>query len=166
MPLKWGFSSAGRIAHDYLNAMETINNNDHQVVAISDPNTARAEELAKQFNIPKFYGSALEIAQDPNIEIVHVGALNPLHCEIALMMMEHGKHVLCEKPMCMNAKQVRKLITCAKEKNVFLMENLWPRFFPSYQYIRKQIQDGKFGEIKSIDVEFGKADMGKFERVT
>lgn len=165
MALKWGFSSAGRIAHDYLNAMESMNNGDHQVVAISDPDIAKAEELAKCFGIPKFYGSSLEIAEDPKVEIVHVGAFNTLHYEIALQMIEHGKHVLVEKPMCMNEQQVRKLIVSAKQKNVFLMENLWPRFFPSYQYIRKQIQDGKLGDIISVDVEFGTADMGKFERV-
>lgn len=166
MALKWGFSSAGRIAHDYLNAMQAINKGNHQVVAIADPNIERAEEIAKQFNIPKVYRSSLEIAQDPDVEIVHVGAFNPLHCEISLLMMEHGKHVLCEKPMCMNEKQVRKLITCAKENNVFLMENLWPRFFPSYQYIRKQIQNGNLGDVTLIDVEFGNANMGQFERMT
>lgn len=165
MALKWGFSSAGRIAHDFLNAMTTIENNDHKVVAISDPDIGRAEELAKQFGIPKFYGNSLELAKDPNVEIVHVGALNTLHCEIALLFINHGKHVLVEKPMCLNEKQVRKLIDCAKKKNVFLMEGLWSRFMPSYQYIRDQIDSGKLGEIRSVEVELGMVAIGKNERV-
>lgn len=166
MALKWGFAAAGRIANDYIKAMGTLDKNDHQIVAVADPIISLAEDTAKRFDIPKAYGSFLELAQDPNVEVVHVGSLNPHHFEIALLMLQHGKHVLVQKPMCMNEKQVRKLIAVAKEKNLFLTEGMWSRMLPSYQYIRKQIQDGKLGEILSVDFEFGNNEMGGMERVT
>lgn len=166
MALKWGIASVGQISHDFVNALETLRANDHQVIAVAARDVSRAEDFANRFGISKAYGSYLELAKDPNVEVVYIGTLNPKHCEVALLMLEHGKHVLVEKPMCMNEKQVRKLVTCAKQKNVFLMEGLWSNFFPAYQYIRKQIESGKLGEIVSVEAEYGNKDMGAVERIT
>lgn len=165
MALRWGFASSSRIAHDFINALKTLKEDEHQVVAVADPLIKFAEDLAKQFNVPKFYDNFLDLAKDPNVEIVHVGALNTKHFEVAKIMLEHGKHVLVEKPMCMNAKQVQKLITLAKQKNVFLMEGMWARFLPNYQYVRQQLKDGAIGDVQSIEVEFGNSAMAGNERV-
>lgn len=165
MALKWGFACAGKIAHDYLNAMGTLNKGDHEVVAIADP-IIDAHDLAKIYGIPRVYNNFLELAKDPEVEVVHVAPLNPNHFEVAMMMLQYGKHVLVQKPMCMNEKQASKLIAYAKEKNLFLMEGIWSRVFPSYQYIRKQIDSGKFGDILSVEIDFGNADMANVERAT
>lgn len=77
------------------------------------------------------------------------------HYEIAMMALENGKNVLCEKPLSINSKQSSKLLQTAKEKNLFFMEAIWSRFFESYKFLRKRIDDGDLGEIKSIDLEFG-----------
>lgn len=66
------------------------------------------------------------------------------------MMLDNGKHVLCEKPLCMNEKQVKKLLNYAKSKNLFLMEAMWARFFPSYQYLKQRIDNGDLGEIQEV----------------
>lgn len=71
------------------------------------------------------------------------------------MMLNHGKHVLCEKPLCMNEKQVRKLTQHAQNKNLFLMEAVWSRFFPVYHYVEKLLKTNDLGEIKEVDVSFG-----------
>ncbi|KAG4070352.1 hypothetical protein HA402_006494 [Bradysia odoriphaga] len=107
----------------------------------------------------------MELAQDSNVEIVHVGALNTKHFEIAKLMLEHGKHVLVEKPMCMNAKQVQKLISLAKQKNVFLMEGVWARFLPNYHYVRQQLKNGLIGDVQSIEIEFGNSAMAGYDRI-
>lgn len=88
-------------------------------------------------------------------EVVYIGALNPQHYEISVMMLDHGKHVLCEKPLCMNERQATKLLDYAKSKKLFFMEAVWSRFFPSYQYIKQLIDTGKLGEIQEVDVAFG-----------
>lgn len=160
MALKWGFACAGKLSSDYLNAMTTLEKGRHEVVAIADPFAMnQAEDLAKRFNIPKIHGTFLELAKDPNVELVHVCALNPQHFEVSMLMLEHGKHVLCQKPLCMNEKQARKLIEYAKQKHLFLMEAIWSRSLPSYQYIRSQIKSGKLGEIELVEVNFGTPDM-------
>lgn len=155
MALKWGILSAGKISHDFVNAMGTLNKNEHQVVAVAARDLNRAKEFAERFDISKAYSSYLELAQDPDIEVVYVGVLQTQHLKVSLLMLEHGKHVLCEKPLCMNEKQTKQLIAYAKEKKLFLMEAIWSRCFPATKYIREQIENGKLGEIKSVEVEMG-----------
>lgn len=77
------------------------------------------------------------------------------HYEIAMMALENGKHVLCEKPLSLNEKQSRRLFETAKAKNLFFMEAIWSRFFDAYKLLRQRIDDGDLGEIKEIDLEFG-----------
>lgn len=165
MALKWGFACAGKIAHDYLNALETLEGGHHEVVAIAEPMfIQQAEDLAQKFNIPKVYSTFLELAKDPNVEIVHVGTLHPMHLEVSILMLQHGKHVLCQKPMCMNEKQARQLVEYARQKKLFLSEAIWSRCFPSYQYIRSQIKSGKLGEIQSVKIGFGNPVMMNVDR--
>lgn len=165
MSLKWGIASAGLIAHDFANALGTLSEEDHQIVAVAARDLIRAKDFAQRFEIPNAYDSYLKLAQDPNVEIVYIGVLIPQHYEVSVLMLDHGKHVLLEKPMCSNGKQVRKLVAHAKQKNLFLMEAIWSRFFPSYQYIRKQIAVGKLGEIISVDASFGDASFGDLDRL-
>lgn len=155
MALRWGFAAAGNISHDFVNALTTLSKDEHRAVAVAARDLSRAQQFAKRFDIPKAYGNYLELAQDPNVEIVHVGAIHTQHLSVASMMLEHGKHVLCEVPMGINAKQVQQLVALAKEKNLFLVEGIWTGHFLSYQYIRQQIQSGALGEIKSVDIDCG-----------
>lgn len=165
MVLNWGIAAAGRISHDFVNALQTLSPDDHQVVAIGARDLSRAEEFAKHFDIPKAHGSYLELANDPNVEVVYVATLNPQHFEVAKLFLEHGKHVLVEKPLCINEKQAQKLIALADEKGLFLMEAIWSRCLPSYQYIRKQIQSGALGDILSVEIDFGFASLKNKDRV-
>lgn len=155
MALKWGIASAGLISHDFVNALDTLSSDDHTVVAVAARDVSRAADFAKKFGIPKAYGSYLELAQDTDIEVVYVGAINTQHFDVARLMLENGKHVLVEKPLCMNRKQAKELISIAERKQLFLMEAIWSRFFPSYRYLEQQIKNEKLGEIQSVEVEFG-----------
>ena len=166
MALKWGIVSVGLISQDFANAVNTLNENDHKLVAVAARDLTRAEEFADKFGVTKAYGSYLELAKDPNVEIAYVGTLNPWHYEVSKLMLEHGKHVLCEKPLCMNSQQGEQLIALAKEKGVFFMEGIWVRFFPSYQHVRKQIRSGVLGDITSIKSEFGIKDLVKVGRLS
>lgn len=166
MALKWGIVSAGSIAHDFVNALGTLNEDDHQVVAVAARDLNRAKEFAQRFKIANAYGTYLQLAQDPSVDIAYIGNLIPQHLEVAKLMLDHGKHILVEKPLCLNEKQVRELVSYAKQKKLFSMEAIWSRFFPSYQYIRQQINDGKLGDIISVDAAFGDAALLNLDRLT
>lgn len=62
---------------------------------------------------------------------------------------------MCEKPLCVNSRDTKKLLEHARSKNLLLLEGVWSRFFPSYNYIEKQIKSGNIGELTSLDAEFG-----------
>jgi dihydrodiol dehydrogenase / D-xylose 1-dehydrogenase (NADP) len=70
------------------------------------------------------YGSYAELCADPGVDVVYVATIHLLHFEHIALALSHGKHVLVEKPMAMNAKQTATVIALAKSKNLFLMEGL------------------------------------------
>lgn len=155
MALRWGIAAAGKISHDFVNAVGTLADGDHEIVAVAARDLIRAKEFADLHGIGTAYAGYESLAADVNVQVVYVGVLNPQHFEVAMLMLEHGKHVLCEKPLCMNEKEARKLIMYAERKKLLLMEAIWSRFFPSYQYLKKQIQNGALGDIMTVNVEFG-----------
>lgn len=153
MALKWGIASAGLISHDFVTALATLAN--HKVVAVAARDLSRAKEFSILHDVEHFYDSYKELGTDPNVEVVYIGVLNPQHYAVAMLMLEHGKHVLCEKPLCMNEAEVKELVTFAGRKNLFLMEAIKSRFYPSYQYLRDQINNGSLGVIQEVHVTMG-----------
>lgn len=88
-------------------------------------------------------------------DIVYIGVIHPQHFDIAMLMLQHGKHVLCEKPLTLNLKQTTELINYARRKKLFLMEAVWSRCFPVYDAIRKELASGNIGDIYQVIVSFG-----------
>ncbi|XP_065345739.1 trans-1,2-dihydrobenzene-1,2-diol dehydrogenase-like [Cloeon dipterum] len=161
MATRWGIVSAGRICNDFVTALSVLSQDEHQVKAIAARDLARAQEFAKLHNIPKAYGSYEELAKDKDIDVIYIGNVNCDHFPIGKLMIAHGKHVLVEKPLCLNKAQSTELINAAKAKNVFLMEAVWSRFTPAYNKIREDIANGAIGEPSNINVTFGVPIMGK-----
>lgn len=98
-------------------------------------------------------------------DIVYVGTLNPQHYEVTKLMLQKGKHVLCEKPLTLTEKHTRELVALAREKKLLLMEGVWSRSFPAYEELEKQIKSGAIGDVLYVRAEFG-APIGHVERVT
>lgn len=96
-------------------------------------------------------------------DIVFVSVLNLQHYEVTKLMLENGKHVLCEKPMGMTYKQTKSLVDLAREKKLFLLEGMWSRFFPAYDALDKHITSGGLGDIYHINVQFG-VEINDIER--
>lgn len=153
MALKWGIASAGKISHDFVTAIGTLA--DHRVVAVAARDLSRSKEFAQLHDIDKYYDAYMDLANDPNVEVVYIGVLNPQHFPVAMLMLEHGKHVLCEKPLCMNEREVRELVTFAERNKLFLMEAIKSRFYPSYEYLREQIANDNLGVIREVHVTMG-----------
>uniref|UniRef100_A0A182XHT8 Trans-1,2-dihydrobenzene-1,2-diol dehydrogenase n=1 Tax=Anopheles quadriannulatus TaxID=34691 RepID=A0A182XHT8_ANOQN len=154
-PLRWGIASAGKISHDFVNAVGTLPAADHQVVAVAARKLLDAENFATLHGIERAYEGYQALAKDPNIDVVYIGAVNNAHYELGVLMLQHGKHVLCEKPLCLNEGQSKRIVKLASERNLFLMEAIWSRFFPFYRQLRERIDRGELGEIREVEVEFG-----------
>jgi predicted dehydrogenase len=150
--LHWGIIAPGRIARKFAADLSLASNG--SLYAVASRNKDRSEAFAKEFNAVKSYQSYEELCMDPQVDIVYIASPHHLHCEQSLMAIEHGKHVLCEKPLALNSKQARKMQQAAKDKGVFLMEALWSRFLPLQTEIHRQIQSGVFGQARSLSADF------------
>jgi dihydrodiol dehydrogenase / D-xylose 1-dehydrogenase (NADP) len=88
--------------------------------------------------------------KDENIDIVYIATPHSHHYQNAMLCLEAGKNVLCEKAFTVNAEQARILVKTAKEKNLFLMEAVWTRYFPVSIYVRDLITSGKIGPVARV----------------
>ena len=158
--IRWGILATGGIAitftKDLLVDPKTRGVEDvkHDVVAAaSSSSKSRADDFLKEVGAPssaKGYGSYEEFVKDPNIDIVYVATPHSHHYQNCMLALEAGKHVLCEKAFTVNAEQTRLLIQKAKEKNLFLMEAVWTRYFPLSIYVREIIISGKIGPVQRV----------------
>lgn len=155
MAIHWGIAGAGKISHDFVSSLQTLPESEHVVVAVAARELSRAQNFSSLHKIKKAFDSYTKLAEDNDIDTVYIGTLHPQHFEIAKLMLNHGKHVLCEKPLTMNLKQTTELINLAKEKKLFLMEGIWSRCFPIYEIVKKEIESGSIGEIYQVLVTFG-----------
>uniref|UniRef100_A0A674HPN0 Trans-1,2-dihydrobenzene-1,2-diol dehydrogenase n=1 Tax=Taeniopygia guttata TaxID=59729 RepID=A0A674HPN0_TAEGU len=121
-PTRWGICGAGAISHDFVLALGTLPRSEHTVVAVAARDLGRAQTFARRLGVPRAYGSYEELAQDPDIDVVYVGTVNPTHLPAGLLFLRRGRAVLMEKPMALDAREVAQLVGTARERGVFLME--------------------------------------------
>lgn len=95
--------------------------------------------------------------EDSNVDVVYVASPHSHHFQHTLLALKAGRHVVCEKPLTVNATQAKVLYKTAKEKNLFLLDAVWTRYFPLSIQIRDSIQRGKIGEVLRViaDTSFG-----------
>jgi predicted dehydrogenase len=122
--------------------------------AIASRSREKADAAARGLEIPKAYGSYEELLADPEIEAVYIPLPNHLHAQWVRKAAEAGKHVLCEKPFAMNAKEAQDTIQYAKGKGVLVMEAFMYRFHPLWLRAREIVRSGELGEIHAIQTAF------------
>lgn len=150
--VKWGVLSTGMIAEHFTKAICRASN--ARPYAVASSSLQKAEEFGHKYGFEKCYGSYEELASDPEVEVIYIGTPHPVHLENILMCIEHGKNVLCEKPIGMNAEQVHKMADAARRKKVFLAEGLWSRYFPAVAKMKEWIADGRIGELRMFEGSF------------
>jgi dihydrodiol dehydrogenase / D-xylose 1-dehydrogenase (NADP) len=85
--------------------------------------------------------------------VVYVGTIAINHFELCKMMLEHDKHVLCEKPMCLLVEHTEELVELARARKKFLLEGIWSRFFPVYRHLRRELRKRSIGDVQMITVQ-------------
>lgn len=141
----WGILGTGNIAHKFARALMLLDN--AHLYAVGSRDAGRAEAFAAEFGFSRHFGNYEEMLADPGVEVVYVSSPHALHLEHTLMALRNGKHVICEKPMSVNASEVSKMIYEARKNNLFLMEALWPPFQPSYLKAEEIMRSGKMGRL-------------------
>jgi predicted dehydrogenase len=147
---RWGILAPGKIAHKFVAGVQALP--DAEVVAVGSRALDRAQAFAAQYRIPRAYGSYL--AADPDLDAIYVATPNQVHAETAILCMEHGRPVLCEKPFAGNVEQAEAMVGCAHSQRVFLMEAVWTRFLPIMGVVSDWLAQGRIGELRRLECDF------------
>ncbi len=152
--IKWGILSTANIGvNNVIPALKLADN--CEVIAIASRNKENAEAAAEKLGINKAYGSYEELLLDEEIDVIYNPLPNNLHLEYTIKALEHGKHVLCEKPIGLNVQEV-KILNQKLNKYLHLkvMEAFMYKFHPQWIKIKEIIKNGDIGEVKSISTLF------------
>ncbi|XP_071485186.1 trans-1,2-dihydrobenzene-1,2-diol dehydrogenase-like [Diadema antillarum] len=150
--LRWGICSAGRISQDFATVLSQVEN--HKVGAVAARSEQDARRLAERVGCATAYEGYELLAADANIDIVYIGSIDTHHLPLCKLFLGAKKHVLCEKPLSLNAQEVQVILDCAKDSGCFFMEGIWSRFFPAYRKIKSLIDEGEIGDVQYIMGDF------------
>ena len=117
-----------------------------ELVAVYSRTRERANEFAAKHGIPYTFTSLEEMAESPLIDAVYIASPNFLHASQSILCMSCGKHVLCEKPLASNAREVQAMIEASRKYNVTLMEAMKPTLTPNFRVLRENL--GRAGVIR------------------
>jgi predicted dehydrogenase len=121
-----------------------------EVAALASRDMQKAEQVAGALNIQKAYGSYEDLLADPDIEAVYNPLPNHLHVPWSIRCAEAGKHVLCEKPVALDAGEARQLLQVRARTGVKIGEAFMVRTHPQWLRTRELIRAGRIGELRSI----------------
>ena len=148
--INWGILSTGKISNDFVNAMKSSKNS--SAFAVAARSEASAKVFAEKHTIAKVHNSYQDLVKDPDIDVVYVGSVADVHYDLAKMCLEAEKPTVIEKPLALNFRDAEELVEMAKEKNVFLMEGMWSRFFPAMKKAREIVDSGAIGDVCMVQV--------------
>jgi len=149
MSIRWGFLGAGSIATKALRPA-VFDAKNASLYAVASRDVARSQSLEPE----KIHTSYEDLLSDPDVDAVYISLANDQHCNWSIKALNAGKHVLCEKPIAMNANQARSMEDAAKANDRLLVEAVWTRWHPRFIRMVELVRNGAIGEIKAIDSSF------------
>lgn len=149
---QWGIIGLGNIAHEFA---EHFDQETSELAAVASRTIDKAEAFAQRYHIPKAYGSYQEMLNDQEIDIIYIAVPNRQHSQHIMEALGANKHVLCEKAITMNKKELTEAMKLAEEKNLVLAEAMTIFNMPLYQQLRSLIDTNKLGALKMIQAPFG-----------
>ncbi len=152
--VRWGVMSTAKIAREkVIPAMQRGAYCDVRAIASRSPD--RAREVARHLGIPRAFGSYEALLADADIEAVYIPLPNHLHVDWSIRALASGKHVLCEKPLGVNAADAQELLVAAGEyPHLKVMEGFMYRHHPQWQRAKLLVDRGKIGELRAIQSFF------------
>lgn len=151
--IRFGIAGAGNIARKFAAAAKNLPE-ECELSAVASRSLDKAAEFASKNGIPHAFGSYEEMAASPLVDCVYIATPHPFHKPTAELFLRAGKHVICEKPLCVNAAEARALADCARENGVFLMEAMWTRFLPAVREVLSLCERGEIGDVLGLTADF------------
>ena len=152
-PLRWGIIGTGKIAAAFARALDHTDTGN--LVAIASRTEANAERFGEAHGVGRRHASYEALMDDPSVHAVYISTPHPMHAEWAIKCAEAGKHVLCEKPMTLNAADTMAVVEAARRNDVFLMEAFMYRCHPQTERLAELLRSGVIGDVKLVRATFG-----------
>ena len=149
---RWGILAPGKIAHKFAKGIQALP--DATLAAVGSRTLAKAQAFAAEHGMARAYGSYEALARDGELDAIYVATPHNLHADAAILCLEHGRPVLCEKPLAANLPQAEAMVGCAREQDVFLMEAIWTRFLPIMQVVRTWLEERRIGDLRRVECDF------------
>ncbi|KRB39009.1 Gfo/Idh/MocA family protein [Microbacterium sp. Root180] len=145
--LRWGILGPGGIARAFASDLRTAG---LDLVAVGSRSAESAGAFAADFDVARAHGSYEALVSDPDVDIVYIATPHPFHAEQAILALEHGKHVLVEKPFTLTGDEAAAVRDVAVERGLLAMEAMWTRYLPHMARIREVVASGALGEIRAL----------------
>jgi predicted dehydrogenase len=152
--VRWGILSTAKIGR--IQVIPAMQKSQYaEVVAIASRDEGKAQTTAAELYIPKVYGDYESLLADPDIDAIYNPLPNHLHVPYTIKALQAGKHVLCEKPIGMNADEAQQLLEATKQyPHLKVMEAFMYRFHPQWIKAKQLVDEGLLGDVKAIHAHF------------
>ena len=145
--VRWGILATGGIAHAFTKDLRTAG---LDIAAAGSRRADAAQAFADEYEIPHAHGSYEALVEDPDVDIVYIATPHPAHADNAILALEHGKHVLVEKPFTLTAAEAARVRDVARAKGLLAMEAMWTRYLPHMIRIREIVASGVIGDVRAL----------------
>ncbi len=148
----WAILGCGRIARKFSSDLKLLPNANLYAAASSDIN--RANTFVNELGFEKAYGSYDEMVKDPEVDVVYIATPHSHHRSHAILCLEGGKAVLCEKAFAITLEEAKEMVGAARRNDTFLMEAFWTQFHPVFQKALELVNSGELGKLKTVRSDF------------
>ena len=148
MTVQWGILSTALINRRTIPAIgHSLRGN---LLGVASRNLSKAKSYAAEWHIPRAYGEYEKLLADQDIQVIYISLPNHLHTEWIIKSLEAGKHVLCEKPMCLSTEEFDSIHFAVERTGLSVMEGFMYLHHPQTKFWKSIIDQGRIGEVCSI----------------
>lgn len=151
--IRWGILAPGHIAAKFAADLATVK--DAQLYAVASRTFDKAHAFKEVHQAKVAYGNYMDLINDPKVDAIYIATPHAFHKIYTIDCLRKKKAVLCEKPLALNSADVAQMIQVARQENVLLMEAMWTAFLPHYKEIKTFLSTGAYGEVTSVEADFG-----------
>lgn len=150
--LNWAVLGTGVIANEMAQALVKMNK---RLYAVANRTHQKALDFAERYGVQKVYDQIDEVFEDEAVDIIYITSPHNTHYEFMKKALEHGKHILVEKSITLNSRELDEMIAFAAEKKLILAEAMTIWHMPIYKKLWKIVQSGQLGKVQIITMNFG-----------
>ena len=150
--LNWAVLGTGVIANEMAQALVKINK---RLYAVANRTHQKALDFAERYGVQKVYDQIDEVFEDEAVDIIYITSPHNTHYEFMKKALEHGKHILVEKSITLNSRELDEMIALAAEKKLVLAEAMTIWHMPIYKKLWEIVQSGQLGKVQIITMNFG-----------